>query len=87
MRFLLLSVAVLAAGCGMLHVKEQQAKIDAFCVISGHVEAERKQAAPLVVVLARQIGEDPMKRESWQVADHFVLEDAGPWQFAASAGT
>ena len=45
------------------------------------------EAAPLVVVLARQVGEDPMKRESWQIADHFVLEDAGPWQFAASAGT
>jgi uncharacterized alpha/beta hydrolase family protein len=75
------------AACGMLHVKEQQAKLDAFCTISGRVEAERKESAPLVVVLARQVGEDPMKRESWQIADHFVLEDAGPWQFAASAGT
>jgi hypothetical protein len=34
---------------------------------------------PLVVVLARQTGADPMQRESWQVADHFVLEEAGQW--------
>jgi pimeloyl-ACP methyl ester carboxylesterase len=85
----LVATVLIAAstGCGMLHVKEQQAKLDAFCTISGKVKAERKEAAPLVVVLARQIGEDPMKRESWQIADHFVLEEAGAWQFAASAGT
>ncbi len=75
------------SACGMLHVKEQQAKIDAFCTISGQVAAERRDAAPLIVVLARQTGADRTKRESWQIADHFVLEDAGPWQFVASAGT
>jgi pimeloyl-ACP methyl ester carboxylesterase/uncharacterized protein (DUF2141 family) len=79
-------IASLAA-CGMLHVKEQQAKIDAFCVISGRVEAERKDAVPLVVVLARQTGADLTQRDSWQLADHFVLEEAGQWQFLASAGT
>ena len=90
MRLPFLAATVLVAGtsaCGMLHVKEQQAKLDAFCTIRGQVEAERGDAAPLVVVLARQVGTDPMKRESWQIADHFVLEDAGPWQFTASAGT
>jgi pimeloyl-ACP methyl ester carboxylesterase len=89
-RFPFLAATVLVAGtsaCGMLHVKEQQAKMDAFCTIRGQIAAERGDAAPLVVVLARQIGADVTKRESWQVADHFVLEDAGPWQFAASAGT
>jgi len=75
------------SACGMLHVKEQQAKIDAFCTLSGNVEAERRVEAPLVVVLARQVGADRTKRESWQVADHFVLEGAGAWQFSASAGT
>jgi pimeloyl-ACP methyl ester carboxylesterase len=90
MRLVPLALAALAATlptCGMLHVKEQQAKIDAFCVIGGQVEAERKDAAPLIVVLARQTGADPMQRDSWQVADHFVLEAAGPWQFHAAAGT
>ena len=73
--------------CGMLHVKEQQAKIDATCTIGGHVEAERRQAAPIIVVLGRQVGADPQKRESWQIADHFVLEGPGAWRFSVSAGT
>jgi pimeloyl-ACP methyl ester carboxylesterase len=80
------ALAALAA-CGMLDVKQQQKKIDANCIIGGHVDAERRDEVPLIVVLARQTGADPMKRESWQVADHFVLEQPGPWQFAASAGT
>ena len=77
----------LLPACGMLHVKEQQAKIDAFCQIGGSVDAERKDAAPLIVVLARMVGTDPMQRDSWQVADHFVLEGPGHWQFFASPGT
>ena len=69
------------SACGMLAVKEQQVKIDAACIIGGRVDAERKDAAPLIIVLARQAG------EKWQIADHFVLEGPGPWQFAASAGS
>ncbi len=87
MRTILVPAVIALAGCGMLHVKEQQAKIDAFCEFSGRVDAERREAAPLIVVLARQTGEDVTKRESWQIADHFVLEGPGPWQFRASAGT
>ena len=88
MRLLLYPLLVAGlAGCGMLHVKEQQAKIDAFCNISGTVEAERRDAAPLIVVLGRQTGADPTRRESWQLVDHFVLEGPGQWQFLASAGT
>jgi len=85
----LVCIAVLAAlaSCAMLDVKEQQAKIDAVCIIGGRVDAERKDAAPIIVLLARQIGADPEKRESWQLADHFVLEGPGQWQFMASAGT
>jgi pimeloyl-ACP methyl ester carboxylesterase len=67
--------------CAMLDVKPQQAKLDATCRLVGRVEAERVDAAPLVVVLARQHG------ETWQVADHFVLERPGLFGFAASAGT
>src|SRR5262245_59947918 len=80
-------LAFALGGCGMLHVKEQQAKIDAFCNISGSVEAERKDAVPLVVVLGRQTGADPTQRDSWQIVDHFVLEGPGQWQFFASEGT
>ena len=78
-----LATVLLAAltACGMLAVKEQQAKLDANCRIGGRVDAERVDAAPLIVVLARQRG------ETWQVADHFVLERPGLWGFAASAGT
>jgi pimeloyl-ACP methyl ester carboxylesterase len=51
------------------------------------VQAERQDAVPLVVVLARQTGADATKRESWRIAEHFVLERPGLWQFRASAGT
>ena len=86
---LLVCIVALAAlsACGMFAVKEQQQKIDANCVIGGRVEAERKDAAPIIVALARQVGADAEKRESWQLADHFVLEGPGLWQFVASAGT
>ena len=85
----LVCISALAAltACGMLDVKPQQQKIDANCIIGGRVDAERRDEAPLIVVLARQTGADPMKRESWQLADHFVLEQPGLWQFVASAGT
>ncbi len=87
MRLLVCIVALAAmSACGMLDVKEQQAKIDAVCRIGGSVEAERKAAAPIIVVLARQIGADFEKRESWQIADHFVLEGPGPWQFERERG-
>ncbi len=90
---ILTCIVLLAAvtACGMLHVKEQQAKIDAACTIGGNIEverrAERRPEAPIIVVLVRQVGADAEKRESWQVADHFVLEGPGAWQFSASAGT
>jgi pimeloyl-ACP methyl ester carboxylesterase len=71
----------------MLAVKEQQAKMDATCTIGGRVEAERRDEVPIIVLLARQVGADPEQRESWQLADHFVLEGPGLWQLSASAGT
>src|SRR5688500_5374234 len=75
-----LALAAALSACGMLDVKEQQAKLDAACMVGGRVDAERKDAVPIVVVLVRQAG------EKWQVADHFVLEGPGRWQLAASAG-
>jgi uncharacterized alpha/beta hydrolase family protein len=74
-------LAAALGGCGMLAVKEQQQKLDAFCRIGGVVDAERREAAPIVVVLARPAG------DSWQLADHFVLEGPGQWLLGASAGS
>lgn len=74
-------------GCGMFAVNEQQQKIDANCFIGGQVTVERKAAAPVVVLLLRLAGPDPDKSGSWQLADHFVLEGPGSWQFVASTGT
>lgn len=88
MRFLpALTLAVALGACGILDVGKQQEKIDATCRLSGRVDAERIGDAPLIVVLARKVGEDPQRPESWQVADHFVLERPGLFGFAASAGT
>jgi pimeloyl-ACP methyl ester carboxylesterase len=75
------ALLVTLSACSMLAVKEQQAQLDASCRIGGQVDAERRDAAPLTVVLVRQRG------DSWQLADHFVLERPGLWGFAASPGT
>jgi len=87
-RFIIV-ITLLAAvsGCGLFAVKEQQAKLDAFCRVGGQIDAERRDKVPLVVVLARLAGDDPAKAESWKIADHFVLERPGRWGFAVSAGT
>jgi len=79
----LLAGLVLAAAlgaCGILDVGKQQEKIDAACRIGGRVDAERVDAAPLIVVLLRR------SADKWQVADHFVLERPGLWGFGASPG-
>jgi pimeloyl-ACP methyl ester carboxylesterase len=83
----LAGVFLLAAlsACGMLAVTQQQQKLDATCIIGGRVEVElrasRNDTAPIIVVLARPAG------ETWQIADHFVLEGPGLWRFAAAAGS
>ena len=74
-------------GCVFSDVREQQAKLAASCPLEGEVAAERRAAAPLVVLLLRRPDTDAARREAWELADHFVLEDAGRWQFRASAGT
>lgn len=79
-------------GCVMLdigNVPQQQKMIDSACRIEGSVrpEGEGADARSLVVVLARLTGDDPGRRDAWQVADHFVLEQAGRWAFSAGAGT
>ena len=81
-----------AALCGcalyeVAYVPQQQQKLDAMCHIDGSVRTEQDEARPIVVVLGRLVGNDATRRDSWQVADHFVLEQAGNWAFFAGAGT
>ena len=87
MRYALLLVVLAVQGCMFADVRKQHDIIDTFCVLEGEVSAERRDPVPLVVVLVRKIGADPQQRESWQVADHFVLDGAGHWRFRAGAGT
>ena len=61
----------------MLDVKEQQARLDAFCRLGGQVSGDAYPDAPLIVVLYRP----------GQVIDHFVREGPGPWMLATSAGS
>ena len=79
-------------GCVMLdlsNVPQQQSKIDSACRIDGSVRSATSGAEPhpIVVVLARLTGNDLERRDSWQIADHFVLEQAGRWMFSAGTGT
>ena len=66
-----------AAGCGMLDVKEQQSRFDSLCRFGGQVTGDAHPEAPLVVVLFGP----------GHVVDHFVREGPGPWMLAASAGS
>lgn len=87
MRYILLLAVLLFQGCVFADVKKQREIIDSYCVLEGEVSAERSEPVPLVVVLVRQTGANSKRRESWQVADHFVLEGPGHWRFRAAAGT
>ena len=88
LRYALLCAGALAlTACMFLDVKKQQAKIDEFCTFEGRVSAERREQKPIVVVLLRKTGADLNRRESWDIADHFVLEGPGRWAFRASADT
>jgi len=70
-------------------VPEQQRLIDNACSLEGTVSAGAGPAGsrPVVVVLARLVGEDRTARSSWQIADHFAMEQAGHWKFWANPGT
>jgi len=88
-KYLTVAVATLvASGCMFKDVKEQQATIDALCTFSGTVAAAQGDGnLPLVVGLARHKGGDPETVTNWEMADHFVLENAGRFVFKASPGT
>ena len=79
--FAVLLAVVLAAGCMLLDVKPQQAKIDALCLIKGNARAARSDASSVVVLLVGDPGGQP------RIENHFVLESAGTFVFLAPAGT
>ena len=86
-RFALLLLCTALQGCMFRDVREQQARIAAFCQFEGEVAAERTEAAPLVVMLLRESAKDAASGEPWELADHYVLDGPGRWLFHASAGT
>jgi len=85
-RLALLLAVLSLQGCMFFDVAKQREIIESYCVIEGEAAAERRDAAPLIVVLVRQTGEDPGQRASWELADHFVLEEPGHWRFRVAAG-
>lgn len=86
-RFVLLLLCATLQGCMFRDVREQQARIATFCQVEGEVATERHEAAPLVVLLLRATGKGSAAGESWELADHFVLDGPGRWLFRANAGT
>jgi len=80
-RYAALLCALATASCMFLDAREQQERLAETCYISGAVTSARDKPGAIVVVLARQRDDG-----GWLVADHFVLEGAGRWVFAADAG-
>ena len=79
------AAALALGGCVFQDVREQQARIDATCMIDGTASSAASQDRPLVVVLLRPAGDSAPGRR-WLIADHFVMEQAGRWAFAAPPG-
>lgn len=77
----LIPVSLALAGCVFQDVREQQARFDASCVIEGSASSRAAEPRPIVVVLGRKDAGG-----AWRLADHFVLEQAGRWAFAAPPG-
>ena len=81
-----LLAGVLATGCMVFDVKEQQAKLDAVCTLNGTASATRAQAQSIVVVLLRRRTAVVSETADWQIVDHFILEQPGAWVFVTGAG-
>jgi pimeloyl-ACP methyl ester carboxylesterase len=80
-RMLLPALLALLGGCLSLQVGEQQQRLANRCELRGHVTAAADAAAsPAIVVLVQRSG------DAWQIADHFVMEQPGPWGFAVGSG-
>jgi len=78
--------SMIIGGCMFLDVKEQQASLDATCLISGSVTSARADPQPMIVVLFRQADDGATAPASWKVVDHFVMEQPGRWGFGTGPG-
>ena len=84
---LLVAVSYLLTGCDLLAFKEQKQKMKAFCLVRGSVKLETPGDGDLVVILFRHKGGPLEQKSNWSLVDHFLLEQPGPWVFAARSGT
>ncbi|HSN04075.1 MAG TPA: alpha/beta hydrolase [Nitrospira sp.] len=78
------------AGCVFQDVRDQQAKVEAICLIGGTVTTEHINTSPTrigLVGLVRHKGGEIEAPQNWALVDHFVLESAGRWMFHANLGT
>jgi pimeloyl-ACP methyl ester carboxylesterase len=85
-RLLLIAWAGLAAGCVFLDVKEQQEKLHAACTIKGTARSMVAGDRAVVVVLLRRGEGKAGASGDWQLASHFVLEQAGKFAFTVADG-
>ena len=85
-RSLLALLAAILPGCVFLDVREQQASLDATCLISGTVTSAGKQPPPIVVVLFRQAELPATASDRWKIVDHFVMDQPGRWGFGTVPG-
>jgi pimeloyl-ACP methyl ester carboxylesterase len=75
--------AVVLSACMLFDVKPQQERLSAACVLEGSASAPSD--APIVVILVRH-EVTPSGQRQRLLVDHFVMERAGRWAFAAAAG-
>ena len=79
----LVACAALSTGCVFRDVREQQARLDAACLIEGTATNSGAEARPIVVVLAAP---PTAPATTWRIVDHFVLEKSGAFAFGAVPG-
>jgi len=82
--WILATASCLLSSCVFQDVREQQARLDDACVIEGSASSAATQDRPIVVLLLSPA--PPGSARPWTIADHFVLETAGRWGFAAPPG-
>jgi pimeloyl-ACP methyl ester carboxylesterase len=85
-RLLVLGLAGVLAGCGLLDVKEQQAKLQAACTIKGTARSLQSGDRAVVVVLLRRHEAGEKLPGTWEIASHFILERAGRFAFSVGSG-
>ena len=82
-----LALLLLAPGCALLGVRKQRAAVEQFARVRGTVRVEPPQESLLVVVLVRVANAQGGGEEELQIADHFVLQQPGPYVFGVAPGT